>query len=109
MTRLSVQSQVSIGATPHSCHNTNMTTIPIAMEDDFAAMLRAGDQPVSSAARELMALELYRRGTVSSGKAAEWLGSSRLDFINYASRLGIPALQMTDEEWEMEARVAASL
>jgi len=86
-----------------------MTTIPIAMEDDFAAVLRAGDQSVSSAARELMALELFRRGTISSGKAAEWLGSSRMEFINHASRLGIPALQMTDEEWETEVQVAASL
>ena len=86
-----------------------MTTIPIAMEDDFAAALRTGDQSLSGAARELMALELYRRGAISSGKAAEWLGSSRLDFINHASRLGIPALQMTDEEWEMESQVAASL
>ena len=86
-----------------------MTTIPVTVEDDFAAVLRMGDQTLPSAARELMALELFRRGTISSGKAAEWLGSSRQDFISHASRLGIPILQMTDEEWETEAQVAASL
>jgi predicted HTH domain antitoxin len=86
-----------------------MTTIPISVEDDFAALLRTGDQPLPAAARELMALELFRRGTISSGKAAEWLGISRWDFINHASRLGIPVFQMTDEEWQAEAQIAASL
>ena len=86
-----------------------MTTIPVTVEDDFAAMLRAEGQPLPSAARELMALELFRRGTLSSGKAAEWLGCTRWDFINHASRLGIPLFQMTEEEWETESEVAASL
>jgi predicted HTH domain antitoxin len=47
-------------------------------------------------------LELYRRGTISSGKAAELLGMERFDFIKHASRLGIPFFDMTDEEWAAE-------
>ena len=79
------------------------------MNEDFAALLRAGERSLPAAAMELMALELYRRGVVSGGKVAEWLGSSRSDFIHHASRLGIPAIQMTEEEWEAESKLAASL
>ena len=83
-----------------------MATIPISVSEDMAALLRVGDRPRSAAAREWMALELFRRGVISSGKAAEWLGTSRHEFITHASRLGIPALQMSPEEWDSEAAFA---
>jgi predicted HTH domain antitoxin len=86
-----------------------MTTIPISVNEDFAALLRVGERSLSATAVELMVLELYRRGVVSGGKAAEWLGTSRQDFIQHASRLGIPAIQMMDEDWEAESKLAASL
>ena len=70
-----------------------MSTVSVDLEADRAALLREANQPVQRTARELMVLELYRRGTVSSGKAAELLGMDRWEFIHYASRLGIfPAL-----------------
>jgi len=50
----------------------------------------------------MIVLELYRRGLVSSGKASELLGISRLDFIQRASALGIPYFRFTDEEWQAE-------
>lgn len=43
-----------------------------------------------SPTREAVVLELYRRGIVSSGKAAELLGMQRFDFVGYADKLGIP-------------------
>lgn len=86
-----------------------MTTIPVPMNDDFAALLRAEGRSLPAAALELMALELYRRGVVSGGKAAEWLGTSKQDFIQHASRLGIPAFHMSEDEWQGEVETAASL
>ncbi len=86
-----------------------MTTIPVSVNDEFAALLRAEGRPPPDAALELMALELYRRGVVSGGKAAEWLGTSKQEFVHHASRLGIPALQMSEDEWSLEAKLAASL
>ncbi len=50
----------------------------------------------------MIVLELYRRGAISSGKAGELLEMPRLDFIRHASDLGIPAIDMTTEEWEHE-------
>ena len=48
-----------------------MNTVKIDLEEDIVSLLHQLNQPVQSAARELMVLELYRRGTISSGKAAE--------------------------------------
>lgn len=57
----------------------------------------------------MIVLELYRRGTISSGKAAELLGMQRIDFIKHASRLGIPYIDMTEDEWAAEKAASESL
>jgi predicted HTH domain antitoxin len=86
-----------------------MSTISIDLEDDLVALLRLSNQPVERAARELIVLELYRRGTISSGKAAQLLGMSRLEFIQYASRLGILYSTMTEDEWKSERTQSETL
>jgi len=43
----------------------------VALDDDVVAALQQLNQPLEQAARECIVLELYRRGTISSGKAAE--------------------------------------
>jgi predicted HTH domain antitoxin len=79
-----------------------MSTININLEEDVVALLRQSNQPVERAARELIVLELYRRGAISSGKAAQLLSMSRVEFIQHASRLGIPYYTMTEDEWKNE-------
>jgi predicted HTH domain antitoxin len=79
-----------------------MSTISIDLGEDVVALLRQSNQPVERAARELIVLELYRRGAISSGKAAQLLSMSRVEFIQYASRLGIPYYTMTEDEWKNE-------
>jgi predicted HTH domain antitoxin len=74
----------------------------IDIDDDLAALLHQTNQPVEQAAREMIVLELYRRRAVSSGKAAELLGTSRLAFLQRASRLGVPFFDMTEDEWAAE-------
>jgi predicted HTH domain antitoxin len=79
-----------------------MSAISIDLDEDVVALLRQSNQPVERAAHELIVLELYRRGAISSGKAAQLLGKSRVEFIQYASRLGIPYFTMTEDEWKNE-------
>jgi predicted HTH domain antitoxin len=59
--------------------------------------------------KEYVVIELYRRGLLSSGKAAELLGMNRVAFIHYTGRLGIPFFRMTKDEWDEEARQAQDL
>jgi predicted HTH domain antitoxin len=79
-----------------------MNTVKVDLDEAVAALLHQTNQPVQEAAQEMILLELYRRGSISSGKAAELLGMPRLDFIRYASHLGIPSIDMTTDEWEAE-------
>lgn len=86
-----------------------MSSFKIDLEDDLVALLHQSNQSIESAVRELIVLELYRRGTISGGKAAEILGMSRWDFIHHASHLGIPYLALTEDEWESERRRSETL
>ena len=86
-----------------------MSSVKIEIEDALAALLHQTNQPVQQAGREMIVLELYRRGAISSGKAAELLGMERLDFIKHASRLGIPYIDMTEDEWAAEKAASESL
>jgi hypothetical protein len=88
---------------------TAMSTVKLDLEDDLLALLQKTNQPLEQAAREMIVLELYRRGVLPSGKAAEHLGMSRLAFIQYASDLGIAYFHMTRDEWEAEKAAAKSL
>jgi len=79
-----------------------MSTVTIDLDEGLAILLHQTNENVELAASEMIVLELYRRGAISSGKAGELLGMPRLDFIRYASQLGIPNIDMTADEWEQE-------
>lgn len=79
-----------------------MSTVTIDLDEGLANLLHQTNENVEIAASEMIVLELYRRGAISSGKAGELLGIPRLDFIRYASQLGIPNIDMTADEWEQE-------
>lgn len=79
-----------------------MNSVTLELGDEVAALLHQSNRPAGETARELIVLELYRRGALSSGKAAESIGMPRFAFVCYAARLGIPYLDMTDDEWTAE-------
>jgi predicted HTH domain antitoxin len=86
-----------------------MSVIQLELDQEIAVLLQGSNQPMPQVASELIVLELYRRGTISSGKAAQLLDMSRFEFIRHASRLGIPFFDLTDEEWAAEQARAETL
>lgn len=86
-----------------------MSRVQLELDEDLVEVLRLTDRPAPEAARELIVTELYRRGTISSGRAAELLGMDRYDFVRHASALGIPFFDLTEEEWETELRTLGAL
>jgi len=86
-----------------------MSVINLNLEDDLTALLHQSNQPVQETVREFVVLELYRRGSISSGKAAQLLDMSRWDFIHHASRLGVAFFDMTSDEWHDEKTQIESL
>ena len=79
-----------------------MGAIPVELDQDLVALLEELHRPAKETARELMVLELYRQGDVSSGRAAQLLGMDREEFIRYASKQGIPYFQFEGEELQRE-------
>jgi predicted HTH domain antitoxin len=79
-----------------------MVSVTLKLDEPLIEVLLLLDQPVEQSSRELMVLELYRRHAISAGKAASLLGMDRFDFIRYSGNLGIPFIDMTDEEWDAE-------
>ena len=70
--------------------------------DDELAELVEQEQDLARATRETLVMDLFRRERISSGKAAQLLNMSRIDFLHRASDLEIPVISMTPEEWETE-------
>ena len=86
-----------------------MGAAPIELDRDLVDLLEELRRPAKAAARELIVLELFRQGEVSSGTAAQLLGMRRDEFIRYASERGIPYLQLTPEELRREVEDSQSL
>lgn len=82
-----------------------MSEVICDLPPEVLAALREFGEPAPMV-KECVVIELYRRGLLSSGKAAEILGMPREAFIHYTGRLGIPFFRMTGDEWAEEARRA---
>ena len=56
-------------------------TIPFALQRDLLGTMDIPAAHLEPRLRELIALELFREGLISTGKAAEVLDISKLEFI----------------------------
>jgi predicted HTH domain antitoxin len=87
---------------------------PLTVSLEIPAALRdALDVPLAELprkAREMIVLELFREGEISSGKAAEILDLSRTEMLALLADRGIPLIDMTAAELQAEvsAAIAAS-
>jgi predicted HTH domain antitoxin len=79
-----------------------MSTVTLELDTVVAELLRQRRQPIERAALELIVVELYRQRTISRGKAAELLGMTLDEFIDFAAQLDIPYFDLSEEEWEAE-------
>ncbi|MER3446322.1 MAG: hypothetical protein C4291_05495 [Candidatus Dadabacteria bacterium] len=75
-----------------------MSTVRLELEEELVALLHQLNQPIEHAAQELIVLDLYWRGTISSGKATQLLGMSRLEFCSSCFSSRHPIFAMTEYE-----------
>jgi predicted HTH domain antitoxin len=83
-----------------------MSVATIELERELLDMFHPIHGRLEDKVTEYLVLELYRRREISSGRAAELLGMQRLEFIRYASRLGIPYLDLDEMELQEEISLA---
>ena len=79
-----------------------MGTVKIELDDELVALLEASGGGLEETTREMLVIELFRRGTISTGKASGLLGLTRIEFARRASDLGIPYFLISKEDWEAE-------
>jgi predicted HTH domain antitoxin len=65
-----------------------MVSVEIPQEVLFLAGLE--NQPASDGASKLLALELFREGRISLGRAAELAGAGIEEFMEFSAHRGVP-------------------
>jgi predicted HTH domain antitoxin len=86
-----------------------MSTLQLTIDDELLNLLAQADETAERGAVNMIVLELFRRGTISTGKAAELLAIPKPAFIDLASSVGIEVLDLSESEWHDEARAAHRL
>jgi|SRR5579864_3920545 len=84
----------------------NAGTVRVSLPCQVVERLGRSQRDVERAVLELALVELFRRGDVSAGWAAERLGISKWEFIQILDRHEVAYLDMTPEELEQELEVA---
>jgi hypothetical protein len=67
-----------------------MSEIRVRVDEDFLPLLGETPEEIERQALEMIVLKLYRRRTISAGRAAAVLGMEELAFIRWTGALGIP-------------------
>lgn len=79
-------------------------TIALDLPRDLIGALDIPQTQLESRMRELIALELFREGKISSGKGAEISGVSKLEFIQRLAKYNIPYFTESTEELAAEVK-----
>jgi predicted HTH domain antitoxin len=72
-------------------------------------MLKLSDDEFREELRFLAAAKLFELGRLSSGKAARLAGMARVKFLRELERVGVPAINLRDEEASAEIQAARDL
>ncbi len=73
-------------------------TVSLNLPRDLLGVLDVAETSQENRLREIIALELFREGLISSGKGGELLGKTKWDFIQLLARHNIPYFNETPEE-----------
>ncbi|MFQ5854704.1 MAG: UPF0175 family protein [Anaerolineae bacterium] len=72
--------------------------VEVQLPRDLMGTLNISVEELGRKAVEWIALELFREGVISGGKAAEMMNLTKAQFIDFLNRRGIPYLDASPEE-----------
>lgn len=79
-----------------------MVMISIPCPESVLISLKETPANFAKEANRLLAVKLYEMGRLSSGRAAELAGMSRVSFLQNLSRYGAPLFDLSREELESD-------
>ena len=85
-----------------------MEALPVQLDQDLVELLEELQRPARKAARELIVLELYRQGEVSSGRAAQLLAKRARGVYPLRLGQGIPYRDSTATSCSESSRPSRS-
>ena len=82
-----------------------MKTVKVELElpEELLLQAKIPKKHPSEEVKRLVAFELYRRGTISLGKACQLAGISKWEFFEMNKRSQVP-INYTEEDWEEDKR-----
>ena len=86
-----------------------MSQVNVILPEDLVKAARLDQGDVSQEAAKLIALELFREGTVSLGRAAELCATPLAAFMDFAAAHGVPPLNYGAEQLDEDRRTLAKL
>jgi predicted HTH domain antitoxin len=79
-----------------------MPTISIQCPDSVLISLKESPEEFAKEATKVLAVKLYEMGKLSSGRAAEFAGMSRISFLQILAEFGTPIFDLTKDELERD-------
>ena len=86
-----------------------MSQAVISYPDGFAQVLRLSEDEFLAEIVFMAAAKLYELGRLSSGQAASLAGLDRVGFLARLGQIGVPAINLRDEEIDAEIAAAREL
>jgi predicted HTH domain antitoxin len=83
-----------------------MTTIRIEFPDEILLALKETPEGMARMIRIAAAAKLYELRKLSSGRAAEFAGISRIAFLQALADYGVAVFDLTEEELQRDLRSA---
>ena len=80
--------------------------VEVELPRDLLAALNIPESDLGRRIREWVVLELFQEGQISSGKAAEILGCSKVRFLDLLDQRGLPYHDASPEDLKRELAVA---
>jgi len=72
-------------------------------------ILKLSDNEFAGELRFLAEAKLFELGRLSSGKASRLAGMNRVEFLHELARIGVPAINLREEEVDAEIEAARDL
>ncbi len=83
-----------------------MCELTINIPDESLAALAGSPEQASARLRILAAVKLFEMKELSSAAAAKLAGITRVEFLNRLHEFGVPAIDMSPDDFAQETRLA---